>query len=244
MKECSKSIPRRLQDPNFSRRYFVGHGIDIGGYPDPLALYRELFPLVSEIRTFDLEDGDAQYLGDIRDESYDFVHSSHCLEHLVDPAHGLSNWMRVLKPGGHLIFTVPDEDLYEQGEFPSTFNADHKWTFTVFKSASWSGKSMNLLELLRDLGPEASVERIERLTQTYRFELPRYDQTLTPISESAIECVVRKRPPNEVAAGGRLPSANAVERRLTPYYNQYRDDLDSLKSSNPSKPPFQNDSDL
>jgi hypothetical protein len=31
---------------------------------------------------------------------------------------------------------VPDEDLYEQGVFPSTFNADHKWTFTVYMHIS------------------------------------------------------------------------------------------------------------
>ena len=30
MKECSKSMLRRVRDPNFVRRYFVGDGIDIG----------------------------------------------------------------------------------------------------------------------------------------------------------------------------------------------------------------------
>jgi len=44
MKECSKSIIRRMHEPNFSNRYFVGHGLDIGGGPDPLGLYIELFP--------------------------------------------------------------------------------------------------------------------------------------------------------------------------------------------------------
>lgn len=244
LKECSKSIPRRLHDSNFVRKYFVGRGIDIGGYPDPLALYLELFPLALSIRTFDRADGDAQYLEGVSDETYDFVHSSHCLEHLVDPREGISNWMRVLKPGGHLVFTVPDEDLYEQGEFPSTFNSDHKWTFTIFKSASWSDRSINLAELVCELGPDSSVERIDRLTETYRFDLPRYDQTLTPISESAIECVVRKRLPEEVEARGRLPGASSIEKRLVPYYNQYQDDLDSLKSANHSKPPFGNDSDI
>ena len=38
MKECSKSIMRRLSQPNFVNRYFVGDGIDIGGCPDPLAV--------------------------------------------------------------------------------------------------------------------------------------------------------------------------------------------------------------
>ena len=63
MKECSKSIARRLTDANFAARYFVGAGLDIGGKPDPLALYAELFPRVSTVRTWDLEDGDAEELG-------------------------------------------------------------------------------------------------------------------------------------------------------------------------------------
>jgi hypothetical protein len=55
MKECSKSIQRRLADYNFLRRYFVGNGIDIGGKPDPLALYQEFFPLIHSIKTWDWE---------------------------------------------------------------------------------------------------------------------------------------------------------------------------------------------
>ena len=35
---------RRLSDPNFAARYFCGNGIDIGGAPDPMGVYRELFP--------------------------------------------------------------------------------------------------------------------------------------------------------------------------------------------------------
>jgi hypothetical protein len=50
MKECTKSIPRRLADSNFTSRYFVGQGIDIGGKPDPLALYVELFVRMEAMR--------------------------------------------------------------------------------------------------------------------------------------------------------------------------------------------------
>ena len=138
--------------PNFQRRYFAGDGLDIGGKPDPLSLYVELFPLLQSVRTWDLEDGDAQFLDSVEDNSYDFVHSSHCLEHLHNPREGLANWFRVVRPGGFLIVTVPDEDLYEQGVFPSTNNKDHKWTFTIYKETSWSPRSISLLELLTGLG--------------------------------------------------------------------------------------------
>ena len=155
MKECSKSIARRLFDSDFIRKYFVGHGIDNGGKPDPLSLYAELFPLMETIRTWDIEEGDAQILQGLQDNEFDFVHSSHCLEHLNEPSEGLRNWFRVLKPGGHMVFTVPDEDLYEQGIYPSSFNQDHKWTFTIFKQKSWSKKSLNVLDLLKGLGERA-----------------------------------------------------------------------------------------
>lgn len=245
MKECSKSISRRLADINFTSKYFVGQGIDIGGKPDPLALYRELFCRMESIRTWDWEDGDAEFLAGVEDESVDFIHSSHCLEHLVDPKQGLRNWLRVLKPGGHLIITVPDEDLYEQGVFPSTFNRDHKWTFTIYKPQSWSDRSLNVVDLIREMGAEVEAVRIEQLNSTYRFDLPRYDQTLSPVGECGIEFIVRKRPADEVAARGRWQrSKDQPEPLLKIHLNQHRNDLQTLKSSNTDKPPFTDESDL
>lgn len=245
MKECSKSIARRLSNSNFISKYFRGDGVDIGGKPDPLSLYKELFPLVNDVKTWDWEDGDAQYLETVDDNCFDFVHSSHCLEHLVDPAEGLRNWFRVLKPDGYLIITVPDEDMYEQGVFPSTFNGDHKWTFTIYKETSWSDRSINVIELLSQLDSAASIEKIELLTSTYRNGLPRYDQTLTPVAECGIEIIVRKRTPEECEAKGkwqRTSGQPSTEMRL--HLNQYKDDLASLKSTNTSVPPFTNDSEL
>lgn len=212
MKECSKSIARRQSDPNFLNRYFSGDGIDIGGAPDPLSLYRELFPRMGTVRIWDLADGDAELMEGVGDATFDFVHSSHCLEHLNDPVQGLENWFRILKPGGYLVVTVPDEDLYEQGVFPSSFNSDHKWTFTIFKQDSWSAHSRNLLAMLSALGPAADVQKLELLSASFRYELPRFDQTLTPIAEAGIEFVIRKRPDAEVEFGGRRPPDGAVSR--------------------------------
>lgn len=240
MKECSKSIPRRLSQPNFINRYFVGDGLDIGGKPDPLGLYREVFSRMRSVRTWDLEDGDAQHLAGVPDASYDFVHSSHCLEHLHDPAEGLRHWLRVVKPGGHVIVTVPDEDLYEQGQFPSTFNLDHKWTFTIYKPASWSRKSVNVLSLVTGLGQTAQLVKVELLDATYRYELPRFDQTITPIGECGIEIVIRKRPDSELATLGRRPAAADVPDEMRIHLNQYRDDIKTLKTSNVAAQPFRN----
>lgn len=245
MKECSKSIARRLADSNFTRRYFVGNGIDIGGKPDPLALYQELFCLMKSVRTWDWADGDAQMLAGVPDKQFDFVHSSHCLEHLVDPRVGLRTWLRVLRDGCYLIITVPDEDLYEQGVFPSTYNRDHKWTFTSFKPRSWSAQSINVIDLVRDLGESVELIRLEQLNATYRYGLPRYDQTLSPVAESGIEFVVRKRYEWEISdRGRRRRNAQQPSHELKLHLNQYRDDLQTLKKNNEGQPPFTNDSDL
>ena len=244
MKECSKAIHRRLADAKFATRYFVGRGLDIGGKPDPLSLYLELFPRAESVRTWDWEDGDAQFLASEADGTYDFVHSSHCLEHLVDAREGLANWFRVLKPGGHLIVMIPDEDLYEQGVFPSTFNRDHKHTFTMWKPKSWSHASINVLELLQVLGPLADVLKVEQLHGTYRFGLPRVDQTMSPVAESAIEFVVRKRFPIEVERGGRLPGTTQPDQETRIHFNQYKADKDTIMRANPDTPPLTNEDPL
>jgi SAM-dependent methyltransferase len=216
MHETSKAVMRRIHDNRFATRYFIGHGIDIGAGDDPLVQYTEFFPLMHSCRSWDIKDGDAQFLVEISDESLDFAHSSHCLEHMVDPRKALCNWLRVVKPGGHLVVTVPDEDIYEQGIFPSTFNQDHKWTFTIYKATSWSSKSLNLIDLLVAFSTQAQIIKLEQLDATYRFNSSRYDQTLTPVGECALEFILRKLPATELIRRGRYPDALLS----TPFYEK------------------------
>lgn len=206
MTGTSKALMRRVHDQRFATRYFVGSGIDIGCGSDPIAQYHEQFPLITSVKSWDLPDGDAQYLATVPDASLDFAHSSHSLEHMVDPRIALMNWLRVLKPGGHLIVMVPDEDLYEQGKFPSTYNDDHKWTFTIHKSTSWSSRSINLMQLLSEFSLQAQTLKLELLDATYRYQLNRFDQTLTPVAECGIEFVMRKLTSEELKKRGRYSS--------------------------------------
>lgn len=100
---------------------------------------------------FDQAQGDANDILRHVHRQFDFVYASHCLEHMIDARAAVAQWWQLVKPGGVLFLIVPDEDLYEQGYWPSRFNADHKWTFTIAKHASWSPVSINLLELARSL---------------------------------------------------------------------------------------------
>jgi SAM-dependent methyltransferase len=45
----------------------------------------------------------------ISDATYDFVLSSHNLEHIANPIKALQNWKRVLKPQGFLLVSLPDK---------------------------------------------------------------------------------------------------------------------------------------
>ena len=190
MHEQSKAAKRRFYDGSFHARFFTGEGIDIGGKPDPLARYIGLFAGMKSVKTWDIKDGDAQFLTGIKDESYDFLMASHSLEHMVDVTESLRNWLRIVKPGGYLIITVPDEDLYEMGYWPSKWNGDHKHTFTIYKEKSWSPVSINIFDLIVELKLE--VERIVLVNDFFLEEFRGIDQTMMPSAECSIEFIVKK----------------------------------------------------
>ena len=205
MKETSKAVFRRLFDARFVHTYFVGLGIDIGSGGDPLSQYNQKFPLVLSVKSWDVKDGDAVYMAGIQDESYDFVHSSHCLEHLTDPYKAFQNWIRICKPGGHIIVTVPDEDLYEQGHSPSLFTTEHLTTWTIGKKKSWSPNSINLIEFFAHFVHEVEILKIELVNHVYPYNSIIQDHTLYSLNESAIEFVVRKKTEQEKINNGRYP---------------------------------------
>ena len=129
----------------------------------------------------------AQQIGDHRD-----VRGRLVLRRRGDPVEALGNWIRVVKPGGHLVVSVPDEDLYEQGVWPSTFNTDHKMTFTMCKAKSWSPVSVNVFALLAHYCDKVKPLSAITTDHAFRHKMPRFDQTATPLSECAIEFVLKK----------------------------------------------------
>jgi SAM-dependent methyltransferase len=160
MNEASKT--NLLRGPKFSQQYLQGRVIDIGCGRDIVSAHAE---------PFDLADGNAQEITAYRQrESYDTVHSSHCLEHMTDPKTALEQWWALVKEDGYMIIVVPDEDLYEQGYWPSRFNSDHKATFRLGSLTSWSPVSYDIEDLIRHL-PNAEIVKAELQDAGYDHNL-------------------------------------------------------------------------
>jgi SAM-dependent methyltransferase len=195
MKETSKTL-RLLTEAE--QRALSGKGLDIGAGDDPVR---------PDVQRFDVEHGDANrvtaFVTDL--ESFDYVYSSHCLEHMHDPAVALADWWKLVKPGGTMMVIVPDEDLYEQGYWPSIFNSDHKATFTVSKQRSWSPVSCNLLDLARGL-PNAEIVSVRLQDDHYK----RSYMSPGMWSRRMAEFAVQKR--YEIAR--RVPTLRALSDRL------------------------------
>lgn len=70
---------------------------------------------------------------------YDFVFSSHCLEHIVNPVYALEHWKSRIRPGGVLCLYLPHPEMrYWQPQFCKKHL--HTWL------------PMQMAEILDDLG--------------------------------------------------------------------------------------------
>jgi SAM-dependent methyltransferase len=158
MREASKT--NRVRDDAFRSTYLAGSVLDIGSGTDPV---------VPHARGFDREHGDANHITRyLSGESFDCVHSSHCLEHMADPRQALAEWWTLVKPGGYLVIVVPDEELYEQGFWPSQFNVEHRSTFRVNGAPARSPVSYDLKALMLAL-PGATLVDLRRQDAGYNY---------------------------------------------------------------------------
>jgi SAM-dependent methyltransferase len=113
--EVRKTMRMRIESGFFARFMSGEHILDIGyrgGDPENLPI----LPWAEGVEK-DYPGYDGLKLP-FDDQSQDAVHSSHCLEHIADPAATLAEWFRVLRIGGYLIITVPHQQLYERKPVP------------------------------------------------------------------------------------------------------------------------------
>ena len=104
-----KSYPEYLKEGNankyieeFARYYCKGKGLDIGGFDN------WTFPGAKAINIVIDDEYDAYNLPD---EKYDFIFSSHCLEHLDNPIKALEIWKNHLNKDGVLFLYLPHPEM-------------------------------------------------------------------------------------------------------------------------------------
>ncbi len=176
--ETTKAKPRRIAD-GFYDKFCAGKGLDVGHGGDKI---------MPDADGWDFEDGDAQYLRGVPDEKYDFVYSSHTLEHMVDAAIALKNWWRVVKPNGFLLMYIPHRDLYEKKKtLPSLWNLDHKHFFLVDHDEPPDTKG--IVPLVQKSLSECEIVYVKECTAGHTVT----DPAKPSDGEYSIEVVLRKR---------------------------------------------------
>lgn len=117
---------------------------------------------------------------------FDFVYSSHCLEHVEDASVALSHWWRVLKPEGYLILFVPHRDLYENTRsLPSCWNPGHRRFFLLDKDEP--SDTVGLVPLI-----QRSLSNYELIYAKVCDEGHRFNREGYPEGEYSIEVVIKK----------------------------------------------------
>lgn len=129
-------LQKKLVSSNDWLAEFTGKsGIEIGG---PSLVFKYYLPIYKHIKALDginfsnkthwegdILEGETykfykdkigyQYISDgtelsqIDDKKYDFVISSHCLEHIANPLKALKEWSRILKDGGGFLLILPNK---------------------------------------------------------------------------------------------------------------------------------------
>jgi SAM-dependent methyltransferase len=168
--------------------YFSGNGIDIGCGRD--ILDDRVFTNIRSVQPYDRPHGDANLMANIEDDTFDFVYSSHCLEHMVDPELALKNWIRICKPGGYVVVAVPHEIYYEKLVWPSYYNPDHKCSFRMEKTTNMP-KSIFLEEFFPKF-ENVGLVSCELYLVNFDFTKFWQDQTLGD-AICQIEFVLRKK---------------------------------------------------
>ena len=176
--ETSKARERRAREL-FFEKYCKGVGMDVGFGGDPVT---------PGCRGWDFEHGDAQYLRGIGDESFDFVYSSHTLEHMEDPSVALRNWWRAVRPGGYLILYLPHRDLYEKKRaLPSRWSPHHRRFFLIDENDP--PDTVGIVPLLNKSISGFEIIYVKECREGHTIT----DPEIHSDGEYSIEAVIRKR---------------------------------------------------
>lgn len=142
--------------------YVKGLGLDIGCgpwkvFPCSIGLDGAAYPstdnkgpnLVMDCRSLAL----------FADGLFDYIFSSHFLEHVQDPQAVLAEWWKKIKVGGVLILYLPHKAYYPNCGQPGA-NPDHKHDFVP----------ADIVRMMKQLGGWALLENEERGDETFDYE--------------------------------------------------------------------------
>ncbi len=175
--ETSKARPRRIKE-GFFDKYCRGRGLDIGFGGDLVC---------DNCIGWDFEHGDAQYLEGLDNGRFDFVYSSHTLEHMADIEVALQNWWRVVKNGGYLILYSPHRDLYEKKKtLPSRWNKSHNHFFLMDKDEE--PDTRGIVPLINRVLINSEIIYAKECSQAHTIT----DPEIHSDGEYSIEVVIRK----------------------------------------------------
>jgi ADP-heptose:LPS heptosyltransferase/predicted SAM-dependent methyltransferase len=143
-------------------RYVRGLGLDIGCgpwkvFPHSIGLDGQAY-IVSDNRGPNLV-MDCTSLKLFSDGMFDYVFSSHFLEHVQDPEAVLREWWKKLKVDGRLILYLPHKDFYPNMGQPGA-NPDHKQDF----------QPRDIVKIMKRVGGWTLLENEERGSEAYDYE--------------------------------------------------------------------------
>jgi SAM-dependent methyltransferase len=183
LRNLSRALRRPIEGYRSYQDLLRGkHGLEIGG---PTKLFRRDLPIYRVVAALDgvnfsastvwegqLTEGltyrfdkgrvgrqficEATDLSRLGAQAYDFVVSCNNLEHIANPLQAIDQWLRVLKPGGHLLLVLPRKES----------NFDHRREVTPFS------------HLLADFANATDEHDLTHLDEI----LERHDYSMTPDS--------------------------------------------------------------
>lgn len=97
-------------------RFCSGDGVDVGFGGDPIVPHAICMDLKQPYAQYKRHPqhlhGSADDLHWFKNDSLDWLYSSHVLEDFADTRKVLDEWIRVVRPGGHVVLYLPDEPTY------------------------------------------------------------------------------------------------------------------------------------
>jgi SAM-dependent methyltransferase len=169
------SLDHRLE----AYRQLRGSGLEIGALHEPAPLPKgvearyfdalseqqaaALFPEIDATRFVHVDfigDLDRKGLSQFPPSTFDFVVINHVLEHLANPVSAVAEVFRIVRPGGHVVLSIPDKRYtFDRNRKETSF--DHLWS--DFEIGTEESSDEHYIDFLRSAAPHVFMEPPENL---------------------------------------------------------------------------------